>query len=98
MIFRASIEKFGLIESFKKQATELCNRYGLVLNLQTDDQDPALPLAVKEAIYRVGMEALQNAIKHAKAENIWVELRITAQYQVAIQIRDEGVGFNALRD
>jgi len=93
-----SIEKFGLIESFKKQATELCNRYGLALNLQTDDQDPALPLAVKEAIYRVGMEALQNAIKHAKAENIWVELRVTAQYQVAIQIRDDGVGFDALRD
>lgn len=93
-----SIEKFGLIESFKKQATELCNRYNLALNIQADDQDPTLPLAVKEAIYRVGMEALQNAIKHAKAETIWVELRTTAQQQVAIEIRDDGVGFDTLRD
>ena len=88
-----SLEKFGLIEAFRKQATELCTRHDLKLQMEADDQDPALPLAVKEAIYRVGMEALQNTIKHAQAKTVSVRLR-SADAHVIIEVTDDGTGFD----
>lgn len=87
-----SLEKFGLIEAFRKQATELCNRHSLKLQIDADEQDPALPLAVKEAIYRVGMEALQNAIKHAKAQTVSIRLKAGLS-NVLIEVKDDGAGF-----
>ncbi len=88
-----SLEKFGLIEAFRKQATELCNRHSLKLQIDADEQDPALPLAVKEAIYRVAMEALQNTIKHAQAQTVTVRLK-TEMSNVLIEITDDGAGFD----
>ena len=52
-----------------------------------------MPLAVKEAVYRVGMEALQNAIKHAKARTVFVQINATPA-NVIIQVQDDGIGFD----
>lgn len=51
-----------------------------------------LPVAVEQGLYRIGQEALNNALKHARATRITVHLRHDLQC-VALTIRDNGSGF-----
>lgn len=60
------------------------------LELSGDAADP--PLAVKTAIYRIAQEALNNVVRHARAEHAWLRLDRRAG-RVTLTIIDDGVGF-----
>jgi signal transduction histidine kinase len=44
-------------------------------------------------LFYIAEEAINNARKHAEAENIWVRLSRRGD-QYALEIQDDGVGFN----
>jgi signal transduction histidine kinase len=46
------------------------------------------------ALYRAAQETLTNVQRHAKAQQIWVELK-TQENCVALVVSDDGVGFPA---
>ncbi len=48
---------------------------------------------LEEAIYRIVQEALTNAVKHANAQRVWIEVR-EANESVAIVVGDDGQGFD----
>jgi two-component system sensor histidine kinase DegS len=48
---------------------------------------------LEEAIYRIVQEALTNAIKHANARRVWIEVR-EADGSVTIVVGDDGQGFD----
>ena len=48
---------------------------------------------LEEAIYRIVQEALTNAVKHASAQRVWIEVR-EADGSVAIVVGDDGRGFD----
>jgi signal transduction histidine kinase len=52
-----------------------------------------LPKPAQIALYRIAQEALNNAVKHARATNIAVSLE-QLQNRVALSVRDDGVGFD----
>ena len=58
--------------------------------------EPDLPLATKEALYRIAQESLHNIVKHARANAVVLRLCApTPQSPVlALDIRDDGVGFD----
>jgi two-component system sensor histidine kinase DegS len=51
-----------------------------------------LPSEVKTTLFRVVQEALTNVIKHAHAQNAFVQLNF-GERGVSVQVRDDGVGF-----
>jgi signal transduction histidine kinase len=53
---------------------------------------PELRSAVQAALYRVGQEALNNALRHAGASDIRVALSRTAR-RVVLEVADDGHGF-----
>jgi len=59
-------------------------------------EEPDLPLAMKEELYRIAQESLHNIVKHARA-NV-VVLRVCAPTPqspvLALEIRDDGIGFD----
>ena len=55
--------------------------------------EPELPIEVKQALYRIGQEALWNAVKHARARRVDVRLEARGD-SVALEIADDGVGFD----
>lgn len=63
------------------------------------DGDPnTLPSDVGLATYRIVQEALSNAIKHANAAQVRVQLRVDAEHgHVAISITDDGQGLETAR-
>ncbi|MBN1316892.1 MAG: CHASE domain-containing protein [Anaerolineales bacterium] len=86
-----SLEKEGLAAALSKQAASIKARHHLVV-LTELDPEPDLSLEVKEALYRIAQEALQNVIKHAQASTITIALKDHGR-EVVLQVRDDGAGF-----
>jgi len=64
--------------------------------LKTDfhvEGDFRLPPQIEEALYRIGVEALNNSLKHAHAQRIQLELKMSP-VQVQMSVKDDGVGFD----
>src|SRR5207237_774831 len=56
--------------------------------------EPATPLHVKEALYRIAQEALHNTVKHAQAQRVTIRLE-RADTALLLEVRDDGAGFDA---
>ncbi|MCO5185431.1 MAG: GAF domain-containing protein [Anaerolineae bacterium] len=52
-----------------------------------------LPKPIEQGLYRIGQEALNNTLKHARAAHIDVLLRLDPR-RVVLEIRDDGIGFD----
>jgi PAS domain S-box-containing protein len=87
-----SLENEGLIAALNKQAAALEARHNLpvITNLANE---PVLPFEVKEALYRIGLEAMNNVVKHAKATQVMLGLQVKSD-AIMMEIRDDGIGFD----
>ncbi len=57
------------------------------------DEEMAVAPRIHEAVYRIGQEALNNVVRHAKARNAWLQVH-AADGQVSLVIGDDGCGFD----
>lgn len=87
-----SLEREGLAVAITKQAEAVRVRHDVAVELSLCDE-PDVPLAVKETVYRIAQEALQNAIKHARAGRLDVRL-IRDPAGLRLEMCDNGVGFD----
>ncbi len=88
-----SLEEEGLTGAFRKQAAALGARHRLDIRTLFEIAEPDLRIEAKEALYRIGMEAIQNTVKHAGATSIDVRLR-APNGKVTLEISDNGAGFD----
>jgi signal transduction histidine kinase len=87
-----SLATEGLIAALEKQAALVQARHELAVYVTLCDEPDAL-LEVKEALYRIAQEALNNTVKHAQAGR--VELRLEQEAgEILLEVRDDGVGFD----
>lgn len=49
---------------------------------------------VEESVYRIVQEALNNAVKHARARHIFVRIRLEDLRRLSFSVTDDGVGFD----
>jgi signal transduction histidine kinase len=87
-----SLESEGLVAALLKTAEAVRARFELPVNVETCEE-PDLPLAAKEAIYRVAQEALHNAIKHAESAELWIRLGCS-DGRLYLEVEDCGTGFD----
>jgi PAS domain S-box-containing protein len=87
-----SLEMEGLVAALTKQTASLHARHHIEVQTAFGDE-PRLPLAAKEALYRIAQEALNNIVKHARASRVEVRLEL-ADGSVRLEIGDNGEGFD----
>lgn len=87
-----SLESEGLVAALDKQVAATRARYGIDVDAHFCDE-PDIPIGVKEALFRIGQEALHNTVKHARASVVHLDL-LTDDGQVTITVRDNGQGFD----
>ena len=86
------LEKDGLGGTLRKHV-EVLRRLGQKeIELEVADELPAEPARDRE-IFRIAQEALQNVLKHAKAQRVVVSLRHD-EGGLLLQVEDDGVGFD----
>ncbi len=92
-----SLREEGLVKALRRQAEAVIARYkaeyGSKLKLSLCEAEPHISLDAKEALYRISMEALTNAAKHARATLIELDLTCNDNW-VTLLIVDNGKGFD----
>jgi signal transduction histidine kinase len=86
------LEQAGLVAALQARLDAVEGRANLHTRLVAGEVGD-LPALVEQALYRIAQEALNNALKHAHAQHITVDLRQT-QTNVILEVVDDGVGFD----
>jgi len=88
------LDDLGLAAALRWYAKARANQPGLQIAMHLDDDaSQRLPPHIEIALYRVGQEALANAVAHAAATKVEVVLEIKPGF-VALKIIDNGCGFD----
>jgi two-component system, NarL family, sensor histidine kinase UhpB len=88
------LDEYGLEASLRWHVEREAARAGLAFNLDVAPLDKRPPVTVEITCFRIAQEALSNAIRHAGAHRIDVELR-EADGRLQLTVRDDGQGFDA---
>jgi signal transduction histidine kinase len=84
----------GLVAALQRQVAAVRARHQLSITVNATHEPQAAP-AIKEALYRVGQEALNNVAKHAGARAVVITLEASAA-ELVLRVRDDGRGFDGL--
>jgi len=88
----AELEEEGLLGALHQRLEAVEKRAGISCRLLADELFE-LPHAVEEGLYRITQEALNNALKHARATSIVVRIN-TKNGGTVLEIEDDGQGFD----
>ena len=98
-----TLEKYGLVIALQNQIDLLRPHHPARIRFVSDAAEaaeitePDVSLDTKEALYRITVEALHNAIRHAKCSSVLIRLSHDSQ-QICVEISDDGRGFDPTVD
>ena len=84
----------SLIDSIISLLENVKSSSGLQVHFYHHSFIESMDMDLKLAVYRIVQEQLNNIVKHAAAENIWIELSKSDE-KIKLCIRDDGRGFNS---
>jgi signal transduction histidine kinase len=86
------LEKEGLVAAIQTRLESVEARSGVKADF-TVEGERRLPLYIEAELYRIAQEALNNVVKHAKAEFVGIDFQFHENY-FRMKIWDNGVGFD----
>ena len=87
-----SLRREGLVAALTRQAAAARVRHKL--DVQTEFcEEPALSFEVKEVLYRISQEALNNVARHAQATRLDIRLKAETG-SISFEVQDDGIGFD----
>ncbi|GFM48829.1 histidine kinase [Pseudomonas cichorii] len=95
--FRLQIHEAGLAQELKDTAEDFSRRAGLQVHLHAESLAFELSASEQIHILQITREALSNCLRHAHAQNVWLQLRQYGE-TVRLSIEDDGRGFGQPRD
>jgi PAS domain S-box-containing protein len=86
------LEEEGLVAALQARLAAVESRARLQTAIRVEGER-RLPLSVEDELFRIALEALNNVIKHANAQQVTVDLKFEDQ-DACLEITDDGVGFD----
>ncbi|MBN1642778.1 MAG: GAF domain-containing protein [Anaerolineae bacterium] len=86
------LKRDGLVTALRSRLESVEERVGVKTEFQAACPG-RLPAEMEEELYRVALEALNNALKHANADSVLVRL-VQEEGVVQLEIVDDGIGFD----
>jgi signal transduction histidine kinase len=87
-----TLEQKGLVGALQQRIDAVEGRAGIKARLLVEGEVEPEPY-VEEALYRIGQEALNNALKHAMANAVTVRIQASDDL-IEMQVVDDGRGFD----
>ncbi|MCH7586812.1 MAG: GAF domain-containing sensor histidine kinase [Chloroflexi bacterium] len=88
------LESQGLVMALKQLAEKVKETHDQNVVVEAEkDVAGNLDMGKQGVVFYIVDEAVNNAVKHAEAQNVWVRLRSQADLFI-LEIEDDGVGFN----
>jgi signal transduction histidine kinase len=91
----STLQQLGLEVALKVLCQETARQHHIVVNFQSTDAD-GIPQEVSLCAFRVAQEALNNAVRHGRAQHIGVTVQKEGNL-LRVLISDTGVGFDPAR-
>jgi signal transduction histidine kinase len=87
-----NLEQLGLAKALEQAAATIVREGQIQVATSVRGDSRVIPLAVSDAIFRIGQEAIANAVRHAHPQRI--DLRVVfGKDSVKLTVRDDGAGF-----
>jgi signal transduction histidine kinase len=90
----ADLGSDGLVSTLRKHVDVLRRVHAAEIELDVEGDRPLGP-AVEREVFRIAQEALWNAVNHARARRLTVQLSMP-DHRVVLTVADDGVGFDPL--
>jgi signal transduction histidine kinase len=87
------LDDLGLVIALDWYLKRQAQRVGLVPHFEADHIEPRPSAVIETTCFRIVQEALTNIARHARAQNVWVEVR-QHDTTIAVRVRDDGSGFD----
>jgi PAS domain S-box-containing protein len=87
------LEELGLYAAAEAYCGQILKADGCILHIHAPKPEFRAPRPVEMACFRVLQDGLNNALQHANASDIWVNIRQDAE-NMELEIRDNGIGFD----
>jgi len=87
-----ALEQGGLVAAFEEQVAACRENGAPRIEITVEGPPRRLPAKVETHLFRIGVEALTNAIKHGGAQRISIRLGFSED-DVTVCVEDDGVGF-----
>ena len=85
------LQELGLVAAIRKEAKDFAKNTGVKARVLINEDVGRLAPGTEQAIYRVVQEALHNVAKHAKAQNVTVQV-VREEQLVQVVVEDDGIG------
>jgi len=89
-----SLQNYSLVEAISQYCMKVSSGSNYDINFQSFGDIVQLPLEKETAVYRMTQELINNSVKHAKGENIIVQINFHSK-SLYISVQDDGIGYNA---
>lgn len=89
----AVLDDFGLEAAFRTHSKGLEKNYGLLVHFESNLESRRFDGEIETVIYRIGQEAMMNAMKYAGVEEVFLSLK-EQQNGLALNVTDKGAGFD----
>ena len=87
-----ALDELGLRAALEHHARAMEGRADLAIAVNGEEPSPRLPPTVEISLFRIAQEALNNAVRHAHASHVTLDLRVS-EGEVILEIADDGAGF-----
>jgi len=87
------LETEGLKAALDYYVEQLRKTENMSIHLQMEGLEEHLPHRVKDIVFAIVREAINNVKKHARANNVWLTV-VRAEKELLTTVRDDGQGFS----
>jgi len=91
------LEQLGLAKALEHAAHTIVQGGSIRILVSVTGEPRQLPLRTADTLYRIGQEAIANAVRHGHPQNITLKLTY-ARPSVRLIVRDDGKGFRVDQD
>lgn len=94
MLRTESMESLSLAQLLQQSAQKMVEGGAVIVEASETGYLRTIPLRVNDTLFRIGLEALANAIRHAQPSRICIGIH-HGEDTVTLRIEDDGVGFES---
>lgn len=88
-----NLEQMGLAKALEQAAHTIVREGRINIVLSVRGEQKQIPLRIADTLFRIGQEAIANAVRHARPRTIYLRL-VYGRPSVKLTVRDDGEGFS----
>lgn len=94
-LYPPALQSSGLAAALTWLAGQTAEKYGLTVTVSADPRANSTRKDIRTLLFESVRELLVNAVKHARVDQVAIDLALDAEEALCITVTDKGVGFDA---